>query len=53
MKLYADKLLSALTPNHKFYHLSSILIKEEYINLLLKMAINKGDSIIHKNNNNN
>jgi hypothetical protein len=49
MKLYADKLLNVYPYEHKFHHLATILSKDEYTHLLLKMAINKGDSIAHKN----
>jgi hypothetical protein len=53
MKLYADKLIVSLPQSHRFYHLALLLVKEDYFNLLMKMAINKGESIVHKNNNNN
>lgn len=31
----------------KFLNLATILAKDEYLNLLLKMAVNKGESILN------
>lgn len=46
MKMLADKVNSNMTVNPKFLALSSILLKEQNVVMLLKMAVNKGDSIL-------
>jgi len=52
MKLYAEKLKDKMGEGHKFAGLASILFKEENFTALLRMAVNKGDSILHKSNTN-
>lgn len=52
MKLYAQKLANSLPSDHKFKYLANILLNKENVNLLLRMAVNRGDSIMHKRNNN-
>lgn len=47
MKIIADKATQNMQVNAKFLSLATILAKEENINLLLRMAVNKGDSILN------
>lgn len=52
MKIYADKYAKNYPPESKFRSLAKILENSDYVNLLLKMAVNKGDSILNRSNTN-
>lgn len=47
MKIIADTATQNMQVNAKFLSLATILAKEENINMLLRMAVNKGDSILN------
>lgn len=45
----AEQSSKILNENHKFHGLSKILLNDDYYKNILKVLVNKGDSILIKN----